>query len=220
MKVKSKKHIHGNHLSKPEWTSSQEDRAWSKALAKVEELGRILSSSTLTKSTVDTVVATTVGAMAVLEKLLPSSTVQSLRQNSKKYLRVADAESLADFLKLAKQVYRKIHSHAPKRGRRPEEINAFMCLLRLSTEASSEPTQAEMVKTLMALNLSKNTAYKYAKLYLLSLRWDRNYTQFTQAERRWFIKNKGIASWSNLFWMSGYLHYKRQLDERGGSELF
>lgn len=213
------KHMGGNNLSKTKRASAQEDWAWTKTIARIEELGRS-RNKLLTKSTVDTVVAIAVGIMTVTERLFPPGTVPSVRENSNKDLRVPDAESLLVFLKQARKVYREAHCHTSQRGRRTEEIDAFMTLLKLSSESGGMPTQGEMVRALMGINLSQNTAYKYAKLYRLSLRWSRDQTQFTDAERQWFAKNKGINSWKRLYCMRLYLHHKRLLEETGGSELF
>lgn len=200
-------------------STNDEDRAWMKALTEIEELGRSLSNPPLTKSTVDTMVAIAVGSMAVVQNIFPPGTIPSIRQDPIEYLRVPDAETLSVFLKQAKEVYRKTHGRALKRGRRPEEMNAFMTLLRYGSSQQGVTTQGEMVKALMEQNLSKNTAYKYAKLYHLSLRWSRGQAQFTDAERQWLTQNKETDLWRK--WrLLDYLNRKRQLEEMGGSELF
>ncbi len=209
------KAVGGKNLSKTKRASAPEDRALSKTLAGVEKIGR-------SPNKVMRLAAAMEGMTAVAERLSPPGTVPSFREDSNKYLRVPDVETLEDFLKQAKKVYREAHSHTPQRGRPTWEIDAFYTLLELSSKSGGVPTQGKMVSTLMEkpIKLSKNTAYRYAKLYRLSLRWSRGQIQFTDAERQWIAKNKGTDSWSTLNLIRLYLRYKRRWEEEGGDEMF
>lgn len=210
--------MEGEHLSKMYRASQNDAPAMSRTIAVLEEFGRSLSDTQLTDDTVDSVVALGLGTMTVLQKLFPPGTVPSIRKD---YLQVADGESLEGFLERAKEAYREAHGHTPKRGRKTEDIDAFMTLLELSAKSKDILKQNEMVKALMKINsLSKNTSYKYAKLFLLSLRWTPDQTKFTDAERLWFAKNNGFVSRSRLWWMSRYLNRLHRLEEIGGAELF
>ena len=209
------------NLSKTKQTSAQEDRARSKTLAKVVQLGRSLCKPLpQSDARLGELVALSVGIGAIMRQLSPPGTVPSFDPYSNKYLRVPDAETLATFLKQARQVYRKAHDNTSRRGRPSDEENAFMSLLQLEREQGCVPSQGEIIRTLMELKLSGNTAYKYAKLYRLSLRWTRDQTQLTETEQKWFARNNGIDSCWRLYWMRLYLHHKCKLEEMGGSELF
>jgi hypothetical protein len=128
-------------------------------------------------------------------------------------LSVPDASSEKEFIKKAKQVYREAHSPHKKRGRGSEESDAIMCLAKLPVESAKSPTQGEMVKALIKLKLSKNTAYKYAKLYGLSRRGP---SRFTDKDRQWLAKNMGRESLTQEWWQDKHWQWWEEEARRSG----
>lgn len=121
------------------------------------------------------------------------------------FLSVPDAWTENEFIENAKQVYRSAHIHNRKRGRRSEEGFAIHNLIKLSHELGLQPTQGAMIKSLMKLNLSKNTAGRYARLYKLYCLSRQDIVRFSQADQQWLCKEFGSESlspawWDNKFW--------------------
>ena len=110
-------------------------------------------------------------------------------------LSIPDANTEKEFIEEAKQVYREAHAkrERPRHGRRPVDIECFNTIVRLCSETGNyQPTQGEMVRTLMERNgVTKNTAEKYAKLFNLSFRIVGDESRLTDAEQRWLIKQLG-----------------------------
>jgi len=117
-------------------------------------------------------------------------------------LSVPDAETEKEFVEKAKQVYREAHIPVLKPGRRSEENFAIGHLMMLSHQLGPQPTQGAMIKT---LNLSKNTAVKYARLYKLYRLSTQDIALFSQVDKQWLCKEFGAESlspawWDNRFW--------------------
>ena len=188
------KYVGEKNLSATKQDSAQLDREWVETLAKVEDLGRsLIKPSPEDDPTVTKGVALGVGVSEVMKILFPPGTVR--------HLSVPDASSLVVFLKQAKKVYRETHNLNRRRGRRSEEALAIKNLNTLSDELGRQPTRGQMVTALMKLNLSKNTAHKYARLYRLS---KQHGTRFSKADRQWLCKNFGSESLSQLWWIERY----------------
>ncbi|HSL03648.1 MAG TPA: hypothetical protein VK901_08935, partial [Nitrospiraceae bacterium] len=117
-----------------------------------------------------------------------------------RYLSVLYASTEKEFINNAKQVYRLAHISKRKRGRRSEECFAFEHLAKLSDELGRQPTKGVMTKTLINLNLSKNTAGRYAKLYQLSCLSNEERAQLSQSDQRWLREEFGSDSLSPAWW--------------------
>lgn len=120
-------------------------------------------------------------------------------------LSVPDAQTEKEFLENARQVYRAAHPPHLKPGRPSEENLAIDHLMRLSDELGPQPTQGAMIKSLKMLNLSENTAVRYARLYKLYCLSTQDIALFSQVDKQWLCKEFGAESlspawWDNRFW--------------------
>ena len=114
-------------------------------------------------------------------------------------------ENETEFLKTARQVYRAAHPPHLKSGRPSEENLAIDHLMKISDELGPQPTQGAMIKSLRMLNLSKNTAVRYARLYKLYRLSTQDIALFSQVDKQWLRKKFGAESlssawWDNRFW--------------------